>query len=39
MLILDVYGMDKFKFKGQNLDRVLNSKLGHAFVYAMQLHT
>ncbi len=31
--------MDKIKLTGQNLGRVCNYKLGHAFVYAMPLHT
>jgi len=31
--------MDKLKPTGWNLGRVFDSKLGHAFVYAMQLHT
>jgi hypothetical protein len=31
--------MDKRKLTGRNLGRVYNSKLRHASVYAMQLHT
>ncbi len=31
--------MDKLKLTGRNLRRVCNSKLGHAFVYTMPLHT
>jgi hypothetical protein len=31
--------MDKLKLTGRNLGRVCKSKLGYAFVYAMQLHT
>jgi hypothetical protein len=31
--------MDKLKLTGRNLGRVYNSKLRHASLYAMQLHT
>jgi hypothetical protein len=33
------HSMDKLKLTGCNLGRVCNSKLGHAFLYAMRLHT
>jgi hypothetical protein len=32
------HSMDKLELTGQNLFRVFNTKLGRAFVYAMQLH-
>ncbi len=31
--------MDKLKLTGRNLGQVFNSKLGQAFVYAVQLYT
>jgi len=39
LIVTNVSAMDKLKLTGRNLGQVYNSKLRHASVFAIKLHT